>query len=72
MKKAAKDLKVGDVFSYTGSFKSYTAQTDAQPHSLHPGKVLVLVTDGGVRNEMPTKLNADMVCTIHNEEEENK
>jgi len=72
LNKAARDLKVGDVFSYPGSFKSYTAQTDAQPHSRHPGKIVVLVTDGGVRNEMPTKLNADTVCTIHNEEEERK
>lgn len=58
-------LRKWDRFSYPGSFKIYQAQTDAMPDSRYEGKVVLAVTDGGLRDGMRTRLNADLECEIH-------
>jgi len=61
----AKDLRKGFRFSYPGSFKTYEAQSDAMPDERIEGKVILPVTDHGMRDGMLTRLDAHLVCTIH-------
>lgn len=58
-------LRKGDRFSYPGSFKIYEAQSDAIPDKRIEGKVVLSVTDHGLRDGMRTRLDAYLVCTIH-------
>ena len=61
----AKDLLEGYCFSYPGSFKIYEAQSDAVSDDRIEGKVVLPVTDHGLRDHMGTRLDADLVCTLH-------
>ncbi len=61
----ARDLRKGYCFSYPGSFKVYEAQSDAVPDDRIEGKVVLPVTDHGLRDRMGTRLDADLVCTLH-------
>ena len=61
----AKELIKGNLFSYPGSFKIYEAQSDAVPDDRIEGKVVLPVTDHGLRDHMATRLDADLVCTLH-------
>lgn len=61
----AADLTKGACFSYPGLFKIYEALSDAVPDDRIEGKVVLPVTDHGARDHMPTRLDADLVCTLH-------
>jgi len=64
-KREAMSLRKGDRFSYPGSFKIYEAQSDAMPDERIEGKVVLLVTDHGLRDNMPTRLDALLLCTVY-------
>ena len=59
------DLAKGSCFSYPGSFKIYEALSDAVPDTRIGGKVVLPVTDHGLREDMLTRLDAGLICTLH-------
>jgi len=61
----ARDLRKGQCFSFPGSFKIYEAQTDAVIDERIKTKIVVAVTDHGIRHDMRTRLDADLVCKLH-------
>lgn len=62
-------LRKGDRFSYPGSFKIYEAQSDPIPDKRIEGKVVLSVTDHGLRDNMRTRLDAYLICTVHEGED---
>lgn len=64
----ARELKIGDRFSYTGSFKVYRVQTTPRACPMFGDKRVVFeVSDEGLRDRMTIRLPAGMRCDIQSE-----
>lgn len=79
--KPAKDLNIGDYFSYPGSFKIYKAisnpEIDPEFHqavyhcnscgqmAVHHDRVIFNATDGGLNQCIGIRLHSDTKCAIH-------
>lgn len=61
----ARDLRKGYCFSYGGLPKVFEAQSDPVPDDRIEGRVILPVTDHGLRDGMRTRLDAESICTLH-------
>lgn len=62
---AAHELQAGDYFSYPGSFKVYKAIHHWKQYPDIEDRILITVTDGGIREVMRIRLHQSMRCRIY-------
>lgn len=61
----AHELQAGDYFSYPGSFKIYKAMRYWKQCPDMEDRIIITVTDGGIRKEMKVRLPGMMRCQLH-------
>ena len=61
------ELKVGDFFSYPGSFKIYQVHTAPTDCSQIPSRLRFVVSSNGYNKLLGIRLRADTQCELHDE-----
>lgn len=61
----AHELQEGDRFSYPGSFKVYKVMSHWKQCPDMDDRIILTVTDGGIREGMKVRLPGMLLCRLH-------